>query len=86
MGVPVSADGAQESLELTRQLVIAVRGLNRQEFLERGRELRLRRGPAGKRPVVELVDRETGDVVDEFPPEEILRMMTELEKEREGEV
>jgi uncharacterized FlaG/YvyC family protein len=85
MGNPVAADAAQESLALMRQLVSAIRGLNRPEFLERGRELKLRRGGSGKRPLVDVVDRETGEVLDELPPEAVLRMMAELEKEREGE-
>src|ERR1019366_5548708 len=32
-----------------------------------------------------LVDRETGEVIDELPPDAVLRMMAELEKEREEE-
>lgn len=82
----ISNGDAQESLEATRQLVTAVRGLNQQEFLARGRELHLRRG-AGKRPsMVDLVDLETGEVLDELPPEQVLRMMSELEKERGEEL
>jgi hypothetical protein len=83
MIAPAAADVTQENPALMSQLVVAIRGLNRPELLEQGREYRLRRRAAEKRPVVDLVDRETGDVVDEFPPEAVLRMMTELEKERE---
>ncbi|SPE42384.1 hypothetical protein SBA3_5260002 [Candidatus Sulfopaludibacter sp. SbA3] len=86
MSAPVAADAAQESVALTRQLVAAIRWLNQPEFLERGRELKLRRGAAGKRLTVEVVDRETGEILDELPPEAVLRMMAELEKEREGEL
>ena len=86
MSVPVAADAAQESLALMGQLVVAIRLLNRPEFLERGRELKLRRRAAGRRPIVDLVDRETGEVIDELPPDAVLRMMAELEKEREGEL
>jgi uncharacterized FlaG/YvyC family protein len=32
------------------------------------------------------VDRETGEVIDELPPDAVLRMMAELEKEREEEL
>jgi uncharacterized FlaG/YvyC family protein len=35
---------------------------------------------------VDVVDRETGEVLDELPPEEVLRMMAELEKDREEEL
>jgi hypothetical protein len=86
MSVPVAVDTWQESPALMSQLVVAIRGLNRPEFLEQGREYKLRRRAAGRRPVVDLVDRGTGDVLDEFPPEEVLRMMAELEKERAEEL
>jgi len=83
--ISMSAAGAPESTELMRELVIALRELNRQEFQERGRELKLRRG-VGKRPaMVDLVDLETGEILDELPPEQVLRMMEELEKERDEE-
>lgn len=86
MSVPVAADLAQESLALMGELVVAIRLLNRSEFLERGRELKLRRRARGGRPIVDLVDRETGEVIDELPPDAVLRMMAELEKEREEEL
>lgn len=36
--------------------------------------------------MVDLVDLESGEILDELPPEEVLRMMAELEKKREGEL
>jgi len=85
ISAPVAVDAAQESLGLMRQLVAAIRGLNQTEFPEQGREFKLRRRAAG-RPVVDVVDRGTGEILDELPPEEVLRMMAELEKEREEEL
>lgn len=85
IGAP-AADAAQDSLAAIRELVSAIGGLNRQEFLQRGRELKLRRG-VGKRPaMVDLVDMETGEGLDELPAEHVLRMMNALEKEREEEL
>jgi uncharacterized FlaG/YvyC family protein len=69
-----------------RELVAAIRTLNRPEFLERGREWKLRRRAAGKRPFVDLVDRETGEILDELPPEQVLRMMAALEEKPEAEL
>jgi uncharacterized FlaG/YvyC family protein len=86
MSVQVAADASQENPALMSQLVVAIRGLNRPELLEQGREYRLRRRATEKRPAVDLLDLETGEVLDEFPPEAVLRMMAELEKEREEEV
>jgi hypothetical protein len=86
MSAPTAADAAQESLGPMRELVIAIRTLNRPEFLERGREWKLRKRASGKPALVDLVDRETGEILDELPPEQVLRMMAELEKHPEGEV
>ena len=86
MTSPPAADATRESLGLVRGLVAAIHTLNRPELLERGREWRLRRGAAGRRPMVDLVDRETGEVLDELPPDEVLRMLAELEERHEGEL
>ena len=79
---PMGGDAGQESLA---QLVAAIRELNGIGLLGRGRELKLRRG-VGRRPVVDVLDQETGEALDEIPPEEVLRMMAELEKEREEDL
>jgi hypothetical protein len=85
MGAAVSAHGAAQYLEQTLELVFAIGGLNRHEFRQQGRVLTLRLG-LGKRPaMVDLVDLETGEVLDELPPEQVLRMMFELEKESDEE-
>ena len=87
MGAAVAAaDPAQDSLWLTRQVVAAVHRLNQSELLEHGRQLRLRKRAPGKTPMVDLVDLETGEILDELPPEAVLRMMAELETDREGEM
>jgi uncharacterized FlaG/YvyC family protein len=86
MNAPVAGgDPTLESFTLMRELVAAVCALNRPELLDQGRELKMRRNARGRMPMVDLVDRESGEILDELPPEEVLRMMAELEKEREGE-
>jgi hypothetical protein len=67
----------QDNLALMPQLVAAVRALNRGELEARGRVWKLRRG-AGKPVSAELVEQESGDVMDLLPPEEVLRMAAEL--------
>jgi hypothetical protein len=71
-----------ENLALMQQLVAAVRALNQGELEARGRVWRLRRGTPGKPLLVELMEQESGDVIDLLPPEEVLRMAEELEKYR----
>jgi uncharacterized FlaG/YvyC family protein len=80
-----SASPLQEFLWLTQEVVAAIHRLNRSESLERGRELRLRRRAAGQKPAVDVVDQATGEILDQLPPEAVLRMMAELEKSREGD-
>lgn len=87
MGAPATAaNPAQEPLWLVREVVAAIHKLNRPELLERGRELKLRRRAAGQRPIVDVLDRETGEILDELPPEAVLRMMAELEEDRGEDV
>jgi uncharacterized FlaG/YvyC family protein len=81
-----AANPLQESAWLALQVVAAIHRLNRSESLERGRELRLRKRAAGQRPTVDVVDRATGEILDELPPEAVVRMMVELEKGREGDM
>jgi uncharacterized FlaG/YvyC family protein len=80
LGAEIGAAG-QNSLAWT-ELVAAVRALNRNELDARGRLWKLRRGTSGKAVMVELVEEESGDVIDMLPPEEVLRMAAELEKDR----
>ncbi len=67
------------------QLVAATRALNQAELLGQGRTLRLRRGATGRGLRVQVVDNDSGEIIDEIPPEAVLRMMNELEKRREEE-
>ena len=84
-GPAAPANPLRESLWLTQIVVAAIHKLNRSESLERGRELRLRTRAAAKRFAVDVVDRATGEILDEIPPEAVVRMMAELEKSREGD-
>ena len=72
----------QDNMAVMQQLVAAIRAVNRGELETRGRVWKLRRGPSGKAVTVELVEEESGDVIDLLPPEEVLRMAAELEKDR----
>jgi hypothetical protein len=83
MGVPVVAEAVKDGLGSMTQLVAAIRWLNGTQFLSRGREFTLRRRAAGKPPIVDLIDLETGEVLDELPAEEIFRMMADLSRNQE---
>lgn len=87
MNAPVAiADVTLENMALMQELVSAIAALNRPELLARGHEMKLRRGPANRKPVIELVDSESGEVLDELSPEDVLRMKDELEKSPQEEL
>ena len=71
----------QDNLVPIEELVAAIRAVNRGELEARGRVWKLRRG-AGKPVIVELVQQDSGDVIDLLLPEEVVRMAAGLEKER----
>jgi uncharacterized FlaG/YvyC family protein len=75
---------SREDLTVVRQIVTAVRGLNKSELMGQNRALTFMRDPGTQRPVIQIVDRETGDVIDQIPAEVILQMKAELDKENKA--
>jgi uncharacterized FlaG/YvyC family protein len=61
-----------------RTLVTAVREVNKAELLGQGRELSFRRDPATRQPVIAILDKSTGDVIDQIPPESVLQLAEQL--------
>lgn len=62
------------------QIVTAVRGLNQSEFLSQNHTLTHRRDPKTGHMVIQVVERDTGDVVDQIPPEAVLRLSDEIKR------
>lgn len=68
---------------MVRQIVTAIRGLNKSELLMgQNRSLSFTRDPDTHRPVIQIVNRETGDVIDQIPPEALLRLKADLDREK----
>ena len=59
-----------------RNAVATVRNLNAQDIADR--EFAVVRDPESHKFVIHVIDRATGDVIDQFPPEDILKMLTQL--------
>jgi len=79
IGAPVNpAPAAQEDPAMNRQIVTAIRALNESELMGPNRQLTYTRDTKTQQPVIRIVERETGDVLDQLPPEAILRMRQEL--------
>jgi len=80
-GAPVSATPvAVDSAAQNRQVVQAVKALNKSEMFGSDNGLEFQRDPESKRWVVKVVNRTTGDVVSQIPPEYVLRLAEDLKQ------
>jgi len=73
---PVAVDTAAQN----RQVVQAVKALNKSEMFGSDNGLEFQRDPESKRWVVKVVNRTTGDVVSQIPPEYVLRLADDLKQ------
>lgn len=71
---PISADSAAQN----RQVIQAVKALNKSEMFGSDTGLEFQRDPDSRRWVVKVVNRTTGDVVSQIPPEYVLRLAENL--------
>jgi len=63
-----------------RQVVQAVKALNKSEMFGEDNNLEFRRDPDTKRMVVKVVNSKTGDVISQIPPEYVLRLAEDLKQ------
>ncbi len=73
---PVSLDAASQN----RQVVQAVKALNKSEMFGEENGLEFQKDPDSKRWVVKVVNKTTGDVISQVPAEYLLRLADDLEK------
>ncbi len=69
----------QDGQTLARQLVIAVQAINQSELMGPNRQLVYTRDARTQQPVIHIVARDTGDVIDQLPAEAILRLRQDIE-------
>jgi uncharacterized FlaG/YvyC family protein len=77
-----SQPGGQAQLAERREVVKAVRELEKTPIAGDGNELRLALDRDTKRPVVRIVNRETGELIQQFPTEEVIRLAQRLKAAR----
>jgi uncharacterized FlaG/YvyC family protein len=65
---------AEQQAPENRQIVVAVKALNESGMLGENRELAFVRDPRTQRPVIQVVDRTTREVISQIPPEYVLRL------------
>ena len=61
-----------------RQVVTAVREVNKSELMGQGRQLSFSRDPQTRQRIIQIVDQNTGDVIDQIPPETVLKLAEQL--------
>ncbi len=66
-----------DQAETLRKAFAGVRALNARGISDR--EFAIVRDPESHRFVVRVMDRATGEVVDQFPPEDILKMLSQFD-------
>lgn len=84
--VPVDpAPQPLDALGATGDLVAAVRALNKSEMLGENRQLLFTLDRDTQQPVLQILSRKTGEVLEQIPPEQVLRIMAGLGQQRKGE-
>jgi uncharacterized FlaG/YvyC family protein len=74
------ASKSRDDADAQQAVVAAVRALNKSELLGSGRELQFARDSQTQKMVIQIVDSQSGDVLDQIPPEQILRIMANFGK------
>lgn len=79
---PIATEPAQMSrLAENRDIIQAVRTVNSSGSLGNDRELAFLLDRDTQRPILRIVDRKTHEVVQQVPPEYVLRMAEELRRQ-----
>ena len=61
-----------------REVVTSVHEVNKSELMGEGRQLTFTRDPETRRPVIQIVDQNTGEVLDQIPSATILELAQQL--------
>ncbi|MEI9971399.1 MAG: flagellar protein FlaG [Ignavibacteriota bacterium] len=74
----VSAPTPSEKDVPVRAIVTAVNEVNKSELMGEGRQLSFTRDPQTRRPVIQIIDQSTGEVLDQIPSETLLQLAQQL--------
>jgi len=61
-----------------REIVTAVHEINRSELMGEGRQLTFSRDPQTRRPIIQIVDQSTGEVLDQIPSQTLLELAQQI--------
>ncbi len=68
----------REQQEQRTAVVTAIRALNKSELFGSNRELKFARDSSTDKLVIQIVDRNTGEMVQQIPAQDVLRMMANI--------
>jgi uncharacterized FlaG/YvyC family protein len=74
------ASKSREDADAQQAVIAAVRALNKSEFQGSGRELQFMRDNQTQKMVIQIVDSNSGDVLNQIPPEQVLLIMANFAK------
>jgi flagellar protein FlaG len=80
LAASLSSTPQAEQISEKREIIQAVRAINGAELLGRDQELTFAVDRDTRRPVVKVVDRNTGEVLMQVPTEDVLRLARQLGK------
>lgn len=69
---------------LMKQVATAVRALNQSELYGQDRQLQFARDPGTKTMVIKVVQPQTGEVIEQIPPEAVLQAFQALQQMEKG--
>ena len=75
---PIDPAPKREDADAMQAVVAAVRALNKSEMLGSDRQLQFTRDSETQKMVIRVMDKKTGDVLDQIPPEDVLRILANL--------
>jgi uncharacterized FlaG/YvyC family protein len=81
--VAQSAPVPQDEAAANREVVRAIQALNGAEMFAEDNQLHFQRDPASKRLVVRVVNRKSGEVVSQIPPEYVVCLAGDLQLPQE---
>ena len=61
-----------------RQVIAAVHEVNKSELMGEVRQVSFTRDPDTHKPVIQIIDESTGEVLDQLPPESFLKLAEQL--------
>jgi uncharacterized FlaG/YvyC family protein len=80
LGIDITPKTPEEAA--AREVISAVRAANQAQLFGDNRELSFTRDSRTQTPVVRIKDRNTGEVLQQIPPEHLLQMLAELQAQR----